>query len=138
MFPLGKNTLLSLAFEKELLLLNNSQDLHQELEQWFGSKAEEAGREAQVNDYSVLEGQQILLCLCSGFVRIPKAAATFQRANSAGHSVHFKAVVRGLVMHRDAFSARTTPQSSPSTSVKELSCTNKAEQQKLCSFFMLW
>lgn len=77
MFPLGKNALLSLAFEKELLLLNNSQDLHQKLEQWFGSKAEEVGREAQVNDYSVLEGQQILLCLCNNFVRIPKSVATF-------------------------------------------------------------
>lgn len=57
MFSLGKNALLSLAFEKELLLLNNSQDMHQKLEQWFGSEAEDVGREAQVNDYNVLEGQ---------------------------------------------------------------------------------
>lgn len=55
MFPLGKNALLSQAFEKELLLLlNNSQDMHQKLEQWFGSKAEEVEREAQDNDYNVL------------------------------------------------------------------------------------
>lgn len=57
MFSLGKNALLSLAFEKELLLLNNSQDMYQKLEQWFGSEAEDVGREAQVNDYNVLEGQ---------------------------------------------------------------------------------
>lgn len=112
--------------------------MHQKLEQWFGSKAEEVGREAQVNDYNALEGQQILLCLCNGFVRIPKAVATFQRANSAGQSVLFKGVVRGFVMHRGAFSPRTPPQSSLSTSVKELSCTSRAQQQKLCSFCMLW
>lgn len=51
MFPLGKNALVSLAFEKELLLLNNSQDLHEKLEQWFGSKAE-VGREASPFDTS--------------------------------------------------------------------------------------
>lgn len=50
MFPLGKNALVLSAFEKELLLLNNSQDLHQKLEQWFGSKAEEVGREASPFD----------------------------------------------------------------------------------------
>lgn len=42
----------------------------------------------QVDDYSALEGQQILLCLCNGFARSPKAMATLQRAGSAGHSVN--------------------------------------------------
>jgi len=52
MFPSGKNALVSLAFEKELLLLYNSQDLHQKLEQWFGSKSGEVGREASPFDTS--------------------------------------------------------------------------------------
>lgn len=52
MFPLGKNALVSLTVEKELLLLlNNSRDLHQKLEQWFGSKAG-VGREASPFDTS--------------------------------------------------------------------------------------
>lgn len=66
------------------------------------------------------KNSRFYFCLCNGFVRILKAVATFQRANSAGHSVLFKGVVRGFVMHRGAFSPRTTPQSSPGTSVKDL------------------
>lgn len=43
-----QNALALLAFENELLLLNNSQDLHEKLEQWFRSEAEEVGREASL------------------------------------------------------------------------------------------
>lgn len=43
-----QNALALLAFENELLLLNNSRDLHEKLEQWFCSKAEEVGREASL------------------------------------------------------------------------------------------
>lgn len=81
-----------MAFGKELLLLNNPQDLHQKLEQWFGLKAKEVGRETSSFGTSqwlqCARGQEILLDQCNGFVRSPKAMATLQAAGSVEHSVN--------------------------------------------------